>query len=1155
MLCADLLAVEIVMQKRLPQWTVPFVWVAATLASAYGSSAQGQVISAPDGTGTTVDQQGDRYDISGGTQAGANLFHSFEELSIQTNETANFISGSDVFNIVGRVSGQKPSYIDGQVQVSGSDANLYLVNPSGIMFGPDAQLSLQGSFTATTADQVGFDDAWLDVFDSGTTDYSGLSADPSAFRFTANAASAVVNQGDLAVNEGESLSLIGGNALNTGSLKAPGGEIGLVAVGGQSTVRFGIPGSLLSLEVAEGDVPVGVGGGFSATALPALLTGSPGSLASSLVVNPDGSVFLGGVNTEAAEVGVSGEVSTRSAVADGGAIALLGNTVDLVDNAVVDASGVNGGTVLVGRGFTGQENLPISTAVWSDTTVAIRADGLAGSGGNVFFGASERAYARGSISAQGATQGGFVETSADLIEISGSVNASGQTDGGQWLIDPVDIEIVGGAVGLNQIDPTVIESALDAGTDVSITTTVGTGGSGDIALSSSINQLGGRAANLTLTGRRFSRNNSTINLTSTGQLTFELNQVNPEAVTSSSSIASAIASIGNVNGNRLISLGAGTYDFSGPVSIDTQVEIEGAGAATTRLRDISGNRVFDVLSGGDAFLHDLTFTATAIGGLGGGIRSLGGALNIADSRFMGNRAAQGGALFLNNATATVVDSVFENNVAASKGGGIYARNGSRLTLDTTDFIENVAGSDGGGINVENASVATISDSSFVNNSAGDDGGGVYTSEDTTLTLANSRINRNHSDDMGGGLYASLDTITNITATLFDGNVSSTQGGGAAIRTGAIANIAGSTFINNEAIRAGGLLVSQGAQATVNGTVLANNTASENGGAIAVEDTAALTLNGSSALDRNRAVLAGGGLYAENAAALNIVDSVVINNNAGSSGGGAYIRNSGVLTIDSSDFNNNVSVQNGGGLLLDNQTATVSNDSYFLGNSAVSGGGIYASSSDLTLAQSIFSNNQASRLGGGLFQDSNTLNISQSRFQNNQSALDGGGILLAGNVVTAMDNSTVFFANHAAANGGGLATTSTGSLDISQSLWAENNAGLLGGGLYKNTLGDVSIATSTFQDKSSDRDGGDLNLWGGGTTVIRNSTLTGNEAVADGGALVVNGGSAVLTGMTINSNRAGDTGGGLYQENSGDLSVSSSSLSGNRAGNEGGGDRK
>ncbi|WP_204101727.1 MULTISPECIES: filamentous hemagglutinin N-terminal domain-containing protein, partial [Spirulina sp. CCY15215] len=89
---------------------------------------------APDGTGTIINYNGNTYHINGGTQAGANLFHSFQEFGLNPQEIANFLSNPDILNVVGRVTGGNPSIIQGLIQLTGGNSNLFLMNPSGWVF-------------------------------------------------------------------------------------------------------------------------------------------------------------------------------------------------------------------------------------------------------------------------------------------------------------------------------------------------------------------------------------------------------------------------------------------------------------------------------------------------------------------------------------------------------------------------------------------------------------------------------------------------------------------------------------------------------------------------------------------------------------------------------------------------------------------------------------------------------------------------------------------------------------------------------------------------------------------------------------------------------------------------------------------------------------
>jgi filamentous hemagglutinin family protein len=135
----------------------------------------------PDGTlGTQVTRNGVVHTISGGTRRGPNLFHSFDRFTVGTGDTASFIGSGVIENILSRVTGGQPSNIDGTLQSKIPGANLYLLNPSGVLFGPNASLDVKGSFHVSTADVLRFADGATFAADSG--EQSSLSvAPPTAF--------------------------------------------------------------------------------------------------------------------------------------------------------------------------------------------------------------------------------------------------------------------------------------------------------------------------------------------------------------------------------------------------------------------------------------------------------------------------------------------------------------------------------------------------------------------------------------------------------------------------------------------------------------------------------------------------------------------------------------------------------------------------------------------------------------------------------------------------------------------------------------------------------------------------------------------------------------------------------------------------------------
>ena len=256
-------------------------------------SVDAQSITKDGSTPTNIDRDGNNINIGGGARAGDNLFHSFEKFGLTKDQVANFLSNPDIENILGRVTGGDASYINGTINVGGN-ANLFLINPAGIVFGKDAMLNIPGSFTATTANGIKIGDFWFDAL--GSNDYSNLVGNPNSFAFVTDNPGSIVNAGTIQVGQGETINLVGGVVINTGTLEAEGGNINITAVPEKQLVEISPEGSLLSLALPMNDEGIESLGTELITPqdLPTLLTGSDTPIATGVEVADNGTIKLTG---------------------------------------------------------------------------------------------------------------------------------------------------------------------------------------------------------------------------------------------------------------------------------------------------------------------------------------------------------------------------------------------------------------------------------------------------------------------------------------------------------------------------------------------------------------------------------------------------------------------------------------------------------------------------------------------------------------------------------------------------------------------------------------------------------------------------------------------------------------------------------------------
>ncbi len=264
--------------------------------------------------------ESDRMLIKGGARRGHNLFHSFRDFNVGEGQSVYFNNPDGVERIFSRVTGRQRSNILGTLGVLGN-ADLFLVNPNGILFGPNARLDLRGSFLATTADRILFDDYRFSATNPTapplltvhTPIGLQMGTSPGTIRVEGNA----INRTPFSIANGETFGLLGGNLVLTNTqINVPSGRIEL--------------GSLRSGQVNLEEPAVGFRLGYP--------------------VLPIDSTFEGGnIEMNNARLFIAEQPDAVGSASDRG-IYLVGNQIQLhnqTDVRIHNTSRVNGGPIQI----------------------------------------------------------------------------------------------------------------------------------------------------------------------------------------------------------------------------------------------------------------------------------------------------------------------------------------------------------------------------------------------------------------------------------------------------------------------------------------------------------------------------------------------------------------------------------------------------------------------------------------------------------------------------------------------------------------------------------------------------------------------------------------------------------------------------------------
>lgn len=302
-------------ERRFGAWLLAWLCVAEACAEVTldGSLGPAGAVSGPD------------YRIGAdlGRLVGGNLFHSFGRFGLSNGESATFSGPASVENIIGRVTGGELSRIDGLLRSSIPGANLFLLNPSGIAFGPNARLDIKGSFHAATADYLRFGDGGRFGAAPSAQDAVLSVAAPQAFGFLQDRPQGVsLDHSRLETPAGAALTLAGGDIdAKRASLATTDGHLQLIAAGrgevdlaGQTAVAGGGAVRLDNAELSAGGTGgQGIairGGRFYAkdSTLETAHAGGVGQTADGASIRTSESIVLDGskITVRALDAGASG---------------------------------------------------------------------------------------------------------------------------------------------------------------------------------------------------------------------------------------------------------------------------------------------------------------------------------------------------------------------------------------------------------------------------------------------------------------------------------------------------------------------------------------------------------------------------------------------------------------------------------------------------------------------------------------------------------------------------------------------------------------------------------------------------------------------------------------------------------------------------------
>lgn len=708
--------------------------------------------------------------IRQGARRGENVFHSFASFSIAEGQRVYFDNPAGVARIFSRVTGGDPSNILGTLGTLGT-ADLFFLNPNGILFGPNAQLDVGGSFIASTADAFEFAEAGSFSARVPETPSPLLTVQPTAFLFGQSpgpvSPGAIVVQPPAAplmrddvvleVPNGESLVLLGGDiVINGRQLNALGGRIELGSIARAGTVGLEPDGWLtFPTDVVRGSVTLN---GVS----------SEGRLGRD-------NAFLDVRSADRGDIGVTARtIDLTRSVLGAGILTQLGTpqsqagdivlnateSVRLIDSVILNDLEGNS------RGIAG--DIRITTPILEVLNGGRLQSVAFGSGnaGNVFLDVSDRVRFAGGND-RGSTSDVIIAVNNDAFGDAGNLEINTQVlelFDGALLISGTQGQGNAGDIVVNASERIVLRGEDRAGLGSGIFTSVNPGGTGDggnIAISTAVleardgAQISSSTFGLGNAGRITINANERVQFVGTDSAGFRAGAftlVGRGAIGSGNTIQITAPVLEVLNGAVLSSETRGQGD-AGNIVINASQFVRFAGLSENRVRRADGS---------SDFIGSAAFSNTTPGSIGDGgtiniTTSLLEVLDGAELASSTNGKGDAGNIVLNVSDHIMLrDSsiLATSNSTTGRGGDINAT-ANRLTLtNQSEISTRTLSTDGGNITLTLGELLALFDNSLISTEAGTAEAGGNGGDITITTLF---------------LVADPDENSDIVADAFDGN--------------------------------------------------------------------------------------------------------------------------------------------------------------------------------------------------------------------------------------------------------------------------------------------------------------------------------------------------------------------------------------------------